>query len=172
MHIYTYKDFNEAYKNLIEDEDKSWSDLIVHHPKTPIFYGLPKTHKKDIPMRPITSGIGSAPHKIAKAIAAILTPLLGSFSTAHIKNSGELLEKLKNIDTSNKSIASLDIQSLYTNVPVKKCLNLLKIHLTKSKANLPLPINTIIKICSLCSNINFFEFDNILYKQKFGYPMG
>ena len=50
--------FNKSYKKLISHEDQSWSSLINYHPK---IYGLPKTHKPDIPLRSIISGIGSAP---------------------------------------------------------------------------------------------------------------
>ena len=54
-------DFNKSYRKLISNEDKSWSSLINYHPIIPKIYGLPKTHKPDIPLRPIISGIGSAP---------------------------------------------------------------------------------------------------------------
>ena len=77
--------FNKSYKKLISNEDQSWSSLINYHPIIPKIYGLPKTHKPDIPLRPIISGIGSAPHNIAKLLAKLLTPLLGTISNAHIK---------------------------------------------------------------------------------------
>ena len=32
----------------------------------PKFYGLPKVHKKDIPLRPIVSNIGSVTYGVAK----------------------------------------------------------------------------------------------------------
>ena len=85
--------FNKSYKKLISNEDQSWSSLINYHPIIPKIYGLPKTHKPDIPLRPIISGIGSAPHNIAKLLAKLLTPLLGTISNAHLKNSGSLLNK-------------------------------------------------------------------------------
>ena len=60
--------FNKSYKKLISNEDQSWSSLINYHPIVPKIYCLPKTHEPDIPLRPIISGIGSAPHNIAKLI--------------------------------------------------------------------------------------------------------
>ena len=72
----------------------------------------------------------------------------------------------------NKLMASLDITSLYTNIPVKKCLHLLKDYLIKSKTKLDLPVNTIIKICDLITDQCFFQFNDTLYQQKFGLPMG
>ena len=90
--------FNKSYKKLISNEDQSWSSLINYHPIIPKIYGLPKTHKPDIPLRPIISDIGSAPHNIAKLLAKLLTPLLGTIINAHLKNSGSLLNKLTDID--------------------------------------------------------------------------
>ena len=54
-------DFNKSYRKLISNEDKSWSSLFNYHPIIPKIYGLPKTHRPDIPLRPIISSIGSAP---------------------------------------------------------------------------------------------------------------
>ena len=74
-------DFNKSYRKLISNEDKSWFSLINYHPKIPKIYSLPKAHKPDIPLRPIISGIGSAPpHNIAKLLAKLLSPLLGTIS--------------------------------------------------------------------------------------------
>ena len=39
---------------------------LEEFPRTSAMKGLPKIHKPGIPMRPITSGIGSAPHRLAK----------------------------------------------------------------------------------------------------------
>ena len=165
--------FNKSYKNLTSQENPFWKSLIEYHPRIPSMYGLPKTHKTNIPLRPITSSIGSTPHRIAKAIANILSPFLGSISQSHIANSGELLNRLKHIDTTTMSLASLDVTSLFTNVPVTKCLESLTTHL-KEKVNtpLPLPIDKIIKICTLCTNLNFFQFEDSFYKQTSGLPMG
>ena len=41
------------------------------------FYGLPKIHKKDIPLRPIVSSIGPVTYGVAKELARILKPLVG-----------------------------------------------------------------------------------------------
>ena len=76
-------DFNKSYRKLISNEDKSWSSLINYHPIIPKIYSLPKTHKPDIPQRPIISGIGFALHIIAK----LLAKLLSNINDALIKNS-------------------------------------------------------------------------------------
>ena len=57
-------------------------------------------------------------------------------------------------------------------MPVKKCITLLHKHLLKHQPTLPLPIDTIIKICTLCTDLNYFQFNGQVYKQKSGLPMG
>ena len=164
--------FNKSLRSILKDEDPSWTRLIEYHPTLPRLYGLPKTHKPNIPLRPIISGIGSATHKIARAIAKILTPLLGTISPTHIKNSGDLIQKLQDIDMTDKLMASLDVTSLYTNIPVEKCIDKLETHLDNIEAELDLPTDKIIRICTLITNQCYFTYDNKYYKQKLGLPMG
>ena len=44
----------------------------------PKFYGLPKIHKSDTPLRPIVSSCGSVTYGVAKELAKILKPLVAS----------------------------------------------------------------------------------------------
>ena len=44
----------------------------------PKFYGLPKVHKRGIPLRPIVSSRRSISYEVAKELARILKPLVGS----------------------------------------------------------------------------------------------
>ena len=54
--------------------------LLEEAPKSPKLKGLPKVHKDGIPMRPIISGVGSAPHKIARVLAKPLSKALGTIT--------------------------------------------------------------------------------------------
>ena len=49
----------------------------------PKFYGLPKIHKPDTPLRPIVSSCGSVTYSVAKELTKILKPLVGK-SLHHI----------------------------------------------------------------------------------------
>ena len=44
---------------------------------SPRFYGLPKIHKANIPLRPIISSRGSVTYEVAKVLAKILKSLVG-----------------------------------------------------------------------------------------------
>ena len=56
---------------------------------SPKFYGLPKIHKLDTPLRPIVSSCGSVTYGMAKELAKILKPLVGK-SPHHINGTQTL----------------------------------------------------------------------------------
>ena len=61
---------------------------------SPKLYGLPKTHNKNSPLRPIVSNRGSVTYGVAKELAKILTPLTGN-TIQHVNNSKEFAEEIK-----------------------------------------------------------------------------
>lgn len=52
----------------------------------PKFYGLPKIHKKEVPLRPIVSSIGSITYEAAKYLTEVIGPRVGK-TEHHVKNS-------------------------------------------------------------------------------------
>ncbi|XP_076030462.1 uncharacterized protein LOC143018766 [Oratosquilla oratoria] len=93
---------------------------------TPTIKGLPKIHKTGIPLRPITSGIGSASHKLAKVLAKPLSSALGNISNSHLQNSTDLIQRLNDINFSQKRLISYDITSLFTNVSIVGAIDAIK----------------------------------------------
>ena len=143
-------------------------------PKLPYFYGLPKTHKDGIPLRPIISSVGSFTYKMSKWLAGILSPFLGAFSSSHIIHSEDFLQKFNeaNIPVHNIKLLSLDVESLFTKVPIEDVLNFLSEKLLIYSDHFPLPVGKIIKLIELCVSNNIFSFNGNFYKQKFGCSMG
>ena len=75
----------------------------------PVFYGLPKIHKRDILLRPIVSSRGSITHEIAQQLARILRPLVGS-SLHHIKNTKNFVQQIQGIQLQQaECISSYDV---------------------------------------------------------------
>ena len=72
----------------------------------------------------------------------------------------------------NKLTASLDIQSLYTNITVKEYIQQLKFHTEKNKSSLLFLVPKIIKIIKFCTSHCFFKHNGICYQQKFGLCIG
>ena len=124
-------------------------------------------------MRPITSGIGSAPHRLAKCLAKPLSAALGTISCSHLKNSADLLDRLKDVDISGKKMVSLDVKSLFTNVSVDGAMEAVRRVLQGfSDEQLPLPKEDFIRLVQLCVSFGSFQFKDSKYKQKSGLAMG
>ncbi|XP_076062506.1 uncharacterized protein LOC143037831 [Oratosquilla oratoria] len=66
--------FNKEARKLLRrtEKGKRLLHLLEENPRIPSMRGLPKTHKPEIPLRPITSGIGSAPHRYTKKLLALI----------------------------------------------------------------------------------------------------
>ena len=146
------------------EKGKRLINLLEEKPRPPRMRGLPKIHKPNIPMRPITSGIGSAPHKVAKQLAMPLSRALGCISGAHLKNSSDLISRLNDVGYSNKKLASFDVKSLFTNVPVEGAIKAMERALDHVRdEDLPLPRADFVKMVSLCVNFGVFTFNGEEY---------
>ena len=124
-------------------------------------------------MRPITSGIGSAPHRLAKCLAKPLTQLLGTLSDSHLKNSGDLLNKLKDVYFSQKKLASFDVKALFTSVPVNDAIKAIKRAIENvPQDNFPVPKTRFFKLVELCLDFQVFSFNGREFSQIHGLAMG
>ena len=54
---------------------KLYPSFYINKATTPLFYGLIKTHKVGLPIRPIASLVNSPSYKLAKYISNILTQI-------------------------------------------------------------------------------------------------
>jgi hypothetical protein len=84
-----------------KDEDKitrqTWQSMYPTAAETPKFYGLPKVHKANHPLRPIVSSVGSVTYGAAKYLAKILGPLAGK-TKHHVKNSVDFVNKIGDLE--------------------------------------------------------------------------
>ena len=104
--------FNKEARRLLRrsEKGKQLLHLLEEKPRPAQMKGLPMIHKEGIPMRPITSGIGSAPHRLAKCLAKPLSAALGIISCSHLKKSADLLDRLKDVDVRGMKMASFDVK--------------------------------------------------------------
>ena len=91
-------------------------------------YGLPKTHKNNIPLRPILSAINTPTYNIAKFLVPLIQPL--SINKYTIKDTKDFVDRLKQFKLNNHNfMVSFDVESLFTNIPLEEtveiCLNLI-----------------------------------------------
>ena len=79
----------------------------------PKFYGLPKIHKQDTPLRPIVSSIGTASYNTAKELAKILKPLVGK-PQHHLQNTKDFIQQTKDVKLQQgETIISYDVKALF-----------------------------------------------------------
>ena len=92
----------------------------------PKFYGLPNIHKTGTPLRPIVSSRGPVTYGMAKVMAKILKPLVGT-SPHHIKSTRGFVSKVREVTLlPGDCLSSYDVTVLFTSVPIDPALNIIK----------------------------------------------
>eukprot|EP00061_Rhincodon_typus_P017339 g45991.t1 len=140
---------------------------------TPCFYGLPKVHKPDIPLRPIVSLPGAPSRKLAKDLQQRLKHLVDG-SPHSIHSTQDFLDTLKNIKISNDEIMiSFDVTALFTSIDIplgkETVATLLEEAATQTKSSIS--NDNQLKLLDLYL-IAHFIFNGQVYKQINGTPMG
>ena len=92
----------------------------------PRFYGQPKIHKPGVPIRPIVSYSDSPLYNLNKYIANILKAYVKDENN-NAKNSFTFSKYIRNVPIEDDEImVSLNVTSLYTNIPIIDTLNIIK----------------------------------------------
>ena len=109
---------NAVFKDLPDDLCLHLTCTTPKHPQPGTFYLVPKIHKANHPGRPIVSGIGTITEGIFKYVDTILRPYAMN-TPSYIKDTTDLLRKLdaNNDLPCNTILATMDVTSLYTNIP-------------------------------------------------------
>ena len=102
----------------------------------------------------------------------MLSPLLGSISHSHLINSDDFVSKVRGINLKDKVLVSLDVDSLFTNVPVEETLSFLRNHLQTNPLNLTFSIDIFLELIDLCIKKCLFYCNDLYYNQIRGFPMG
>ena len=90
------------------------------------YYGLPKVHKKDTPLRPIVSSIGSVTYETVKELSRILKPLVGR-SPHHVRNNQDFMHSLEEIIVETEEcMMSFDVKALFTSISIQPALKIIK----------------------------------------------
>ena len=86
------------------------------------FYGNIKTHKTNLPIRPIISQIPTPTYNMAKLLNKIINPYCPN--TFSIKSTEEFVDILHSTNAKG-IISSIDAESLFTNVPINQTLEII-----------------------------------------------
>ena len=141
----------------------------------PKFYGLPKIHKPDTPLRPIVSSCGSVTYGVAKELAKILKPLVGK-SPHHINSIQDFVEQVKHITlVPGECLSSYDVSALFTSVPIDPVLKVIKDLLVKDstlKDRTNMCVEDIVLLLEFCLKHTYFSFQGQFFEQVEGAAMG
>ena len=143
--------------------------------RRPRLYGLPKTHKKDVPLRPILSMTGSAQHKLAQWLNGILQPVLENLSKYCVKDSFTFAETMRNEQNTKWTMCSYDVKSLFTNVPLVETINICAEQLYQhDQIGKPAKLekDSFVELMNLATNGVEFSFNDVMYRQVDGVAMG
>lgn len=149
--------------------------LTPYYSKPPHLYGLPKIHKDNIPLRPITSSRDAPTAELSRHLKDIIQPLVGK-SNSFVKNSIHFVDILKTIDLGPTDIfVSFDVESLYTNVPLEESLDIIRAKLSQDQTladRTELPLDGVMELLELCLRNSYFQVKDRFYAQIDGLPMG
>ncbi|XP_058819272.1 uncharacterized protein LOC131682082 [Topomyia yanbarensis] len=138
----------------------------------PRIYGLPKIHKENRPLRPVVSTIGSATYNVAQFLSGIIGNIVGK-TDYHVKNSFEFAEQITETQIAeDEMLFSLDVTSLYTNIPVSFALECLNDRWEEVTKHTFIDQHSFMEAVKLVLESTFFVHRGTVYAQTFGVPMG
>ena len=169
------KKVSEAVEEMFDDgyiTEKNMRYLIVDQPKAGRFYLLPKIHKAGNPGRPIVSANGHPTEKISEFVDLHLQPHVNSLPS-YLKDTTDYLRKLQESGPipPETLLVSLDVTSLYTNIPHEDGIRACKEAWEDRPVKDP-PTEILVKLLTLILKCNNFEFKGKHYLQVQGTAMG
>lgn len=135
-------------------------------------YGLPKIHKKEVPLRPILSANSMHNFALARELVQVLSHLCTNEYS--VKDCFAFTTEILNHNAGNMCMASADIENLFTNVPLDETIDIIldKLFITNIDTILGLDREKFRILLSLAVKNSHFLFDNCIYRQIDGMAMG
>ena len=137
-----------------------------------VLYGLPKVHKANHPLRPILSAINTVGYNISK----FLVPILGCLTVNDytVRDTFSFVNEIQQLTNCSKLVmASFDVESLFTNIPLDETISIITNNLFSendfvsgfNKAQFK-------ELLELSVKNTQFIFNDVLYQQIDGVGMG
>ena len=122
------------------------------------------------PFRPIVSSVNTFNYQLAKYLCSLLQPYLPN--TYSVSDTFSFVQELETIDFSNKFMGSLDVVSLFTNIPLNESIDLAVSYISEGNPNLKLSKTDLTKLFSFATSQTNFLFYGKMYDQIDGVAMG
>ena len=188
FYIKVHQDLTDKHQNAIntllyqlkekgEIPDKVFKSLLASKARTAGFYILPKIHKslepRKVPGRPIISGNNCATEKISCLVDEHIKPFVKTYPS-YIKDTTDFINKVESISCLPQDfiLTTMDVTSLYTNIPNHEGLTAVARVLTRHKPKYRLSYHSLCALLKLVLHSNNFTFDGDHYLQIGGTAMG
>ncbi|XP_076047286.1 uncharacterized protein LOC143028808 [Oratosquilla oratoria] len=163
------RELKELRENRIIN-DVEWKKMRPGDSTIPKFYGLPKVHKENIPLRPIVAFRNSPTYHLASYLAKLLRPLVTD-SPHMLQNSADFIERIKGLNLRRGDVlVSFDVQSMFTSIPRDLAKSALKSAMEDNRGfldNQKLSVSELMRLISLCLDSTYFRFRDHTYHQRY-----
>ena len=142
-------------------------------PRIPIFYTLTKIHKPNPVGRPIISGCEGPTERISSFLDFLLQPIAKQ-QKSYLKDTTDFINFVEKTKVEkNTVLVSMDVTSLYTNIPQEEGITTVcNAYETFHKNSPPIPTHFIREMLELILKENSFKFNGKHYLQTHGTAMG
>ncbi|XP_053687283.1 uncharacterized protein LOC128736816 [Sabethes cyaneus] len=158
------------YDLKLVDKNEYYS-LKTNTATCPRIYGQPKAHKPNLPLRPVIPNMTAPSYALSKYICKILQASIksnysvtDSFAFCRFINSNTLPQ--------NYEMISLDVISLFTNIPQELVTKGIIDHWQHIRSNTNICLDIFLEMVNFCMDCSYFQFDNKYYHQIKGTAMG
>ncbi|XP_068238362.1 uncharacterized protein [Palaemon carinicauda] len=107
--------FLRKLKNNGVIENGTFQSLYCSESRPGIMYGLTKVLKNNCPLRPILSACGAHNYNVAKFLVPVIAPI--TVNEYAVKDSFSFAKEISNLNLGECTMASFDVESLFTNIP-------------------------------------------------------
>ena len=166
--------YNRILRSLKSDDkidQGTYSKLYASGSQPGLLYGLAKVHKSEVPLRPILSSINTFNYPLAKYLVPLLTSITTNQYT--VQDSFSFAKEINQLSLQDTYMASFDIKSLYTNIPLDETIDICSTLLSQSPTSLlhhhPRSLSSLLELAT--KNCHFL-FNNSIYTQIDGLAMG
>ena len=122
------------------------------------------------PFRPIVSCIGTYNYNLAKLLCNLLEPYIPNDYNA--SDTFTFVQEINNLPMFGKFLISFDVESLFTNIPLKECIDLAVKYISEGNPDLKLTPSDLKRLFSFATAETHFLFKGSFYDQIDGVAMG
>ena len=157
----------------IDETTMEWLLQTPTSQRIPEFYTLTKIDKSKPVSRPIISGCDGPTERISAFVDKLIQPI-AKIQKSYIKDTTDFINFIERKKLPrNTLLVSMDVTSLYTNIPQEQGMQIVCAAYDKFyKSYPPIPTGCLREMPRLILEENSFKFTNKLYLQRHGTSMG